>query len=466
MSDDTDLPPILLAFGRDLTNAMKAVPQSRLRRIAPYGWARRSRAPILVMGVLLALTTIALAASRVIPTGAPVHPEEVLNPRVGEGLPEPGASRLLPLRIPDPEGGLPWGMRVVHTTRGEICVQVGRVQNGELGELGIDGAFHDDGHFHPMAADTLPADSFRGHVFDASEGFANANTSCHLAGEADASDHIGLDRSVAANQAASRRPLRYLRDVSYGLLGPEAVSVRYRSGGAHLSHAVLPGLGAYLIVQRTTPRQQIETGNGSTGAEGDLAPIAPLTTITYRFDGELCERGPSLPPGVTSHLAKPCPFPHFPRSSARTVQLHQPIDVHLQISGHLITALRLSFKAPYAVSGARDEYVIDIPGESCGIPRLSAREAKGYAQSAIGRNVTEGETVTHVLDAREVFIRTCSRLRAKGRLSVRQFELRSAEIQVRYRRTGEASVLVGSISVHAPAGTRVAPPPVGRPKHR
>src|ERR1700726_4250279 len=72
------------------------------------GRARRLRLPVLAFGCLLATTTIALAASGVILSGAPVRPEGQLDPNVGEGVPAPGASRLLPLRVPDPEGGLPW----------------------------------------------------------------------------------------------------------------------------------------------------------------------------------------------------------------------------------------------------------------------------------------------------------------------------------------------------------------------
>lgn len=48
---------------------------------------------------------------------------------------------------------MPAGQRVIRTTRGEVWVQVGRVQDRQLGELGIDGAFHDDGRFHPIPAD-------------------------------------------------------------------------------------------------------------------------------------------------------------------------------------------------------------------------------------------------------------------------------------------------------------------------
>lgn len=465
MPETPQLPPILQAFGRDLAAAMAASsrqPERRRRRRLLVAPARPLRAALLACAALLAVTTITLAASGVILTGAPVHPEELLNPTVGEGIPAPGASQLLALRVPDPEGGLPWGMRIVHTTRGEVCVQVGRVEKGRLGELGIDGAFHDDGRFHPIPPDALPADSFHGHLFDASWGLANANTSCQLVGEAFASRHVGLDRGAAANPTASRRPLRDLRDISYGLLGPEAVSVSYRNGVSHSTKTVVPGIGAYLIVQRTTAGEQIESGGGSLGTEGDLAPIAPLTTITYKLAGKRCERGPSLPPGQVAHLADPCPWPHFPKSPAQTLNLHQPLHAHLVLSGNVITAVQVSFIAPYTASSARDEYLIDIPNDSCAAvttPRgHPAERVTGGAQTAIGRDVAQGQTVSQRLDARGVFVRTCARAGAKGRLSLRQLDLRSATIQVDYRRIGEPPVLVGSVTVQAPAGTRPEPP--------
>ncbi len=237
---------------------------------AVRGMARRLRLPAIALVCLLAVTTIALAASGVILTGAPVRPEELLNPNVGEGVPAPGASRLLPLRVPDPEGGLPWGMRIVHTTRGDLCVQIGRVQNGQLGELGIDGAFNDDGRFHPMPADALPADEFHGHLFDA--WLSNANSSCELTGEASVDSSVGVERSAAANVDAAKRPLQDLRDIYSGILGPEAVSVSYRAGKRDLSVAVVPSIGAYLIVRRAVAGRQNGTGGASIGTEGDLTP--------------------------------------------------------------------------------------------------------------------------------------------------------------------------------------------------
>jgi hypothetical protein len=116
----------------------------------------RLRIGLVVLALAFATTAIALAATGVILAGSPVHPVIRPTATAGEGLPVEGGARLLPLRVPDPAGGPPWGMRVVHTTRGLICVQVGRVDDGQLGELGIDGAFHDDGRFHPLQANAVP----------------------------------------------------------------------------------------------------------------------------------------------------------------------------------------------------------------------------------------------------------------------------------------------------------------------
>jgi len=62
----------------------------------------------------------------------------------------PARSRLLRLRVPDPQGGPPWGLRIVRTTRGDTCIQLGRIEFGKLGSLGIDGSWNDDQLFHPF----------------------------------------------------------------------------------------------------------------------------------------------------------------------------------------------------------------------------------------------------------------------------------------------------------------------------
>ncbi len=429
---------------------------------------RRLRLLVLALGCLLATATIALAATGVILTGAPVRPEGLLSPTAGEGVPAPGASRLLPLRVPDPEGGPPWGMRIVRTTRGEVCEQIGRVQGGQLGELGIDGVFHDDGRLHPMSADVLPETSRVGTPAAADDD-ATESVSCQLSGQAVVGEHVGVDRSAgAADGHEGKIPRGDLRDLSFGILGPDAVSVSYREGAADRSDAVLAPIGAYLIVQRTGSHQQVGSGFASLGTDGDLPPSAPLTAITYRLDGRLCQRGPVLPPWVRGRLANPCPQPHWPADRyVAPRDLHEPLHVRLEVSRHVITRAQLSFTAPFAVTSARENYEIRIPGDECDQTAVSGHRPavgrmQGYGSTSLNRDVARGATVTQSLSGSALFAGLCGRPPFTTR-----WTRSSAAIEVLYRRgEGEVPVLVGSTTVREPAGARPAPVPLGSsPRH-
>jgi len=428
-------------------------------RLGARGSGRRLRLLALALVCVLASTTIALAATGLILTGAPVRPEGPLNPTVGEGIPAPGASQLLPLRVPDPEGGLPWGMRIVRTTRGEVCEQIGRVQGGQLGELGIDGVFHDDGRFHPIPADVLPETSGAGTPNPQDD--ATETVSCQLAGQVTVGEHVGVDRSAGAADGRERTlPRSALRDISFGLLGRDAVSVHYREGSSVRSEPVLAPLGAYLIVRRIAAHQQAGAGYGSLGTEGDLPPSAPLIAITYRLDGRLCERGPALAPGVTARLSAPCSRPHYPSSRyTPPPDLHEPLHVRLRIDHRLITGAQLSFTAPLAVTSARENYMIRIPGVSCGEPPIRGLRprqvtASGYSGTSLNRDVARGATVTQSLSGFDLFSGTCGRPPFTSR-----WTRRSATIEVVYQRAEgeEAPVLVGSTTISEPPGTRPGP---------
>lgn len=399
---------------------------TRLRRPA----RRSMRVVALVACALLGMSAIALAASSLIPNGKPVHTGP-LNPRFGNGVPQPGASRLLPLRVPDPDGGLPWGMRVVHTTRGYVCIEVGRVQHGELGELGIDGAFRDDGRFHPIPVDALPS-ILRSGLQPTEDG----NTGCFLSGKAVAAESVGMDRSVGALADPSAAPARHLRDVSYGLLGPNAVSVTYRAGGAEHTLATLPGLGAYLIVGSISKRDKWASGGASIGTYGDLSPRGTLTEITYRVDGRLCERWPVQPPWSHVQPPRPCPQPHWPTTHARELNLHRPLRVHLDMRGDLITGADVSFTAPYAITSARYSYSLLMPLPHCG---LEGGGYNGYDRTE--RDIARGATLHfHLSDP--FAVDACAR--------------RTATLEVVYEQAeGGADVIVGRSVLRQPAGTRL-----------
>jgi hypothetical protein len=414
--------------------------------------ARRLRLPVLVFGGVLATATIALAASGVILTGAPVRPEGPLNARVGEGVPTPGTALLLPLRIPDPEGGLPWGMRIVHTTRGELCVQIGRIQNGQLGELGIDGVFHDDRRFHPLPTDVLPETSRIGESVKNED--ATEAVSCALAGQVVDGEHIGVDRSGgAANGQPQAKPRSELRDIYYGILGPHAVSVSYRTGRRDATTAVLAPLGAYLIVRRTSAREQAGDSGEALGSADDLEPSPPLAAITYRLAGKLCQRGPSLPPGVARHLSHPCPQPHLPHGHYIPPRdLHQPMHTKLVFHHNRVTAVTLSFTAPFAVTSAGEDYKVFI------LSRCAPTNGKSGIVQSLGRNVKRGETITQSLPDTALFYTSCRR----GQVTRRS----SATIEVFYGRVGVTQQLVGVATAKLPAGAHPESPPVGRTRRR
>jgi hypothetical protein len=229
---------------------------------------------------------------------------------------------------------------------------------------------------------------------------------------------------------------------------------------------VLQPLGAYLIVRRRAARdEQVGFGNEAIGSEGDLPPSAPLTAITYRLDGKLCQRGPVEPPGVTDHLANACPWPHWPTSHYSSPRdLHQPIHVQLQIKDRAIVGVQLSFIAPFAVTSAKEDYEIRIPGIPC-----TRTGAKGHSMvewsgsgASLGRDVTRGATVTHWFSAPALFSGVCG-----FHQHFRHVSRRSATVGVLYRKyEGAVPVLVGSTTVREPSGAHPAIEPVGRPHHR
>lgn len=407
---------------------------------------RRLRMPLIVVGCLLASATIALAAEGVLPVGASVKPREPLNPNAGAGMPLPGGSRLLALRAPDPYGGPPWGMRVIRTTRGEVCVQIGRVQNGQLGELGIDGAFHDDGRFHPIPADAQADYSLGG---GGKAGFAPIG-GCQLAGSAEISREIGDDRNAGVGLAKAA-PVEDRRNIYWGLLGPQAVSVTLGADPVGRTVSVLPELGAYLIVTRTTDPSKSSSGEGSIGTPGKLAAGAGLSAIAYRIDGRLCERGISDPFHKTQ-LAHPCPQPHWPtHARSRAIpDLHLPVHARLEIYHHLVTGVVVSFHAPYAVTSARHYYMAQMPAGPC---RASSRLVEGYSGQTLDRDVAQGTSVSFNLGDPFAITPRC--------------HPSSSTIRIVYAAAnGGGSTIVGTVEARLPTGARPAPLPHGPLRHR
>jgi hypothetical protein len=384
------------------------------------------RIALLVLALLLATAAIALAATGVILTGSPVGTARAPIATADEGIPVAGGAWLLPLQAPDPAGGLPWGMRIVHTTRGLVCVQIGRVDGDQIGQLGVDGAFHNDGRFHPLPTDALP------DVLANAAGWMAGN--CASPGDIYAGDSVGLEPSAASSPRQAAGVAADRREISFGLLGVHAVSITYREGSKMRAQRVLPGLGAYLIVQRYRSGRPLGSVSESDGRDepGNYSrpagPNGALTAITYSYAGRSCvDRG---------HLRlASCGLSEVPQPRPAALPiLHTPLRAHLQIHHHVITDAQIRFHAPYPVTNAEEDYSVTAP--VC---------RRGVAGDGSHADVARGSLVT--IPIGEVLSQACDR---------------TVKFTVQY--VSFAGGLphptpLGSITIHEPLGTHPTPLP-------
>ncbi|MGO9489860.1 MAG: hypothetical protein ACLQBB_12630 [Solirubrobacteraceae bacterium] len=425
--------------------------------------AGRLAAVLPAVVLLLVASTIALAATGVILTGSSVPPTAGLGPYAGAGLPLPGQSKLLPLQVADPEGGLPWGMRVVHTTRGLVCVQIGRVQDGQLGELGIDGAYHDDGRFHPVGPGVLPA-----YAGGASEGGVTSERgSCVLAdgdvtgngeawGSAVAAEFTGVSENAAFGLRGGPGAAQDRRDIAYGILGPHALSVSYRDGDAIHTEHVAPGVGAYLIVQKapvgSSQQGQGEAPGTDTPGEGP-GTSGVLTVITYDLHGKICENGYNAATGGHARILHPCPAPNpYPQSLRVTPPggFVRHLDVSLRVRAGKVVAADASFSAPFAVTSAAEDYSL------LARPCRNGREGGGV--DVLDHNVAQGAAVH--LTLAYPFGARCARPSVSIEVV---YDSSGPDAKRSYGRT-PGELLIGSATIRLPRGDRAASSPELRPR--
>ncbi len=278
------------------------------------------RAVLLALAALLVIAAVALAAVGVFGTGRPVAPVQVPNPHASDGAVIASTIRVLPLGVADPEGGPRWGLRILRTTRGEVCVTPGRVQDGVIGVLGRDGAFGNDGRLHPFARDYIAPGSCAlsdadGHAF-LSIGLVGLPSSALLAPEATtAAGGCRVDNPPPANRKLLC-PTHALRDVYFGLLGPRATSVTYTDvhGIIRTMRTEQPD-GAYLVV---LPYRGGLQGNASIGT--GLSEL-PFLSVSYT-GGYTCRVS-------QAHPCQPVGYHPAAAASLTAAQLRAPVDVRV-----------------------------------------------------------------------------------------------------------------------------------------
>jgi hypothetical protein len=308
------------------------------------------------------------------------------------------------MRVADTEQGPPWGMRVIRTTRGLLCLQAGRVVDGQLGALGSGYAFHGDKRFHPFLADdaistdACPAVGASGKAFLPGPPVIVPANGLPLAGENVAqSDQVHCDLPGQENWGV-RCPQSELRQVAVGLLGPNARSIEVgNADGSSFTIDPYGPEGAYLIVLPAQPNANASMSSGAYqspfGNVSNAAGGAKLK-VTYK-DGVQCQipisnpsqqchaqstGGPGLPPAselrsvVQASYVPLDEHPEFPLLMERSGGTGS-FPGRTGSNGHAAPgpALAITFKAPVAAANASSAYVVELrpqPVSGCATPSV------------------------------------------------------------------------------------------------
>jgi hypothetical protein len=417
-------------------------------------FSNRLRALSVAAALVLGGGAVALAATGVL-SGSPVKPEVPPNPAAGNGLPVAGGPAHLALLTADPDGGLPWGMRIEHTTRGQLCLQVGRVDGAQLGELGLDSAFGDDGRFHALPATVLPP----------GYGGSAGQVECLPDGQTVIFEDLDADRSGVrllpaessgpppkrpgeALNPTGMPPVGDLRALAYGVLGPYAVSVTYKTPTGMRTIPVSRPDGGFLIVEPAGFIKGKDTVGGSFSGTAEPSSVdvgladrpwlpGMIAAATFRFGARLCSQGVGAP------IARPCPMRKISVYRNPHIRpLDQPIHLTLLAQSHAACNAaylkfpcykgQVEFKAPYAVSSASSEYEID-----------------GIAQCKIGGRVETSWSLERDVKAHEL-VKTDS----LGRFVYTPSCASTEKFQVSYQRrpgpmtaAAPEKVIVGTVSL-------------------
>lgn len=385
--------------------------------------ARRAR----LFGGVLAALVVAVpatgAVTRWFGLGAPARAQKQF-PAEGAGAGIAQTSRLLSLRVADPAGGPAWGLRLVRTTRGDMCIQLGRVHDGRLGSLGIDDAWNDDHLFHPFPG-TYEGEIPEGCGTTDANGNAFLNTaSTDVVASAYPANGAGIaaaTRSVPCRVIAKDGdtgplcPRGSSRIVFMGLLGPDAVSVTYRAPDGKLAtERTSGGDGAYLLVFRRdkgTCRRYMQDRTSSYGPCGmadfvmGVSPELPgaITAVTYR-DGHVCHvvaRRRALLAGLTGGDSNPaCPPAGYVPVRQRVVthaQLATPISVRVKqptkrelsrfSTVGVNVPVHIAFTARAPVTSSRSWYEYAITAESSPCAKEKSKAVITYGDIRAGQRV-------------------------------------------------------------------------------
>jgi hypothetical protein len=376
------------------------------------GQRKRRRGTLVLIPALIILAVGGLALGGVIEIGAPAK-TEISASGAGYGPLTPGSSHLLAISTPDPHGGPPWGMRVFSTKRGVGCIQIGRLLDGRLGAIGQDGAFNDDGRFHEVkAGDAIRF--FSCSALDADGRIFNNVT----VGDEPASAWTGTGAPPTRYRAATPGtcvpatatpaekapqggvPVKICsqadeRDLYYGLLGPDAKSITYTSGGQQHTIATVGPEGAYLIATVASTHQLFDFSAGGTS---DVVPVdGPITAIHYR-NGSTCHLTSRSWIGGTSACSPSLQVPvgYLPVKTPTRSQVASGVHSRVLRNSRGETEIAVSFVSRIPLTEYRSAYSLKLDE-----PDLHGRATAQY-RAENGADIAAGQTVTMTIRSRKV----------------------------------------------------------------
>lgn len=378
---------------------------------------RRPRRSLGLFGAIVAVPVLAAtawAASALISTGSPVaYRDGVPVSGVGVGTAIPSTVKLLTTTVPDPDGGLPWGLRSFRTTRGLVCLQVGRVYEGKLGVLGRVGSFENDGRFHELRPGVVANE---GQCFPP-DGAGNAYLAFHFNGYLASGEPCQLAACLGTMMGRHppgppAPPLRQRRAVDFGLLGPKATSVTYRGDGGVKTMRTLGSDGGYLVVRRPLPdlplparyRHLASQGILVNGANEYIPSMSPVSRVIarvqYGSDGHCVVRPRT--PFVNGSPYGGCPDPPGfvpippPRSTAvRTKVTARPVGTK---------EIRVRFEARVAIDDRLSAYSVTVYPERT---LRRCRALRGHPKPAPGAlcGLSTGDTTDRKIPAGRIIVK-------------------------------------------------------------
>jgi hypothetical protein len=205
---------------------------------------------------------------------------------------------------------------------------------------------------------------------------------------------------------------------------------------------VLPGLGAYLIVQRYKGASQLGSIGETDGEDQPYphslptSPNGALSAITYRYAGRECTdtgNGPILRACGLSEgpPLRPKPLPN----------VHVPIAVHLRVHGDLIGGGEIAFAAPYPITSANQSYYVSA--NTC--HGFEGGEGSGRDLADRDRDIARGAKVS--ISVGFLLSSACTQ---------------TVTVKVTYVVFADdnlATTAVGAVTIHEPPGTHAVPLP-------